>query len=285
MASAEAKIIARRQHDHVRDILQPSRGIRDDMERIGIKPKDHAKENREHIRKVQYEQYLAKEQALAEKSMRPSTPKQYQHVTSAVEAIIQSSPSEDEQARHEFLKAHSRPHSARPQSAGRASPRIKAKPPVPKASEVLHVQRPSSAPRDHIQRNSREASKAPSRAHIQTPPPTTNPKEINPNFGKTPDYIVQRQIAEASEALRKQEEARKRAECPAGMRIVPDAEKNETLAILRENQQNLLRELQTFPLQPTSFGQQQRRAHVEARLRDVEDAIKLYSQKKVFVAL
>lgn len=70
-----------------------------------------------------------------------------------------------------------------------------------------------------------------------------------------------------------------------GMRVLPEEERLETLAILERNRKEVERALQAMPIVIETPSQVRRRDELEKRLREIEDAYKVFSRPKVLVHL
>jgi hypothetical protein len=152
--------------------------------------------------------------------------------------------------------------------------------------------RPSSASKDYIRSNKAEAvahRASPERA-ARNPDETFgdrfehDPYRINPDFGRVPEYIVERQ-REREEARARAEAAAKLAmETPPGMKLMPDEERRATLEALEATQVRLNTELQRLPIVITSYAQRKRKSDLEKELDEVEAGIRLFSRSKVYIA-
>lgn len=69
------------------------------------------------------------------------------------------------------------------------------------------------------------------------------------------------------------------------MRLLPEEERLETLEILRRNREEVERAIQHLPLRTETQGAIRRKDELERRLREVEDAQKIFSRPKVLVHL
>nr|CCA24484.1 conserved hypothetical protein [Albugo laibachii Nc14] len=110
--------------------------------------------------------------------------------------------------------------------------------------------------------------------------------EFKPNvsktFGKIPSYLVRRRL----EWAREDEERRKNQkdpECPPGMIRLEEAERLRTLQLLRNGQATLQKNMTLLPLRLETLGQKQRKSDLEQKLQEIENAISVFDQKKVFV--
>lgn len=70
---------------------------------------------------------------------------------------------------------------------------------------------------------------------------------------------------------------------PPGCKLLPDAERLETLAQLQQRQKELDGLHRKLPLKIETPGQRQRAQELDRELRTVEDGIKAFSRPKVFV--
>eukprot|EP00742_Colponemidia_sp_Colp-10_P003672 GILJ01003908.1.p1 GENE.GILJ01003908.1~~GILJ01003908.1.p1 ORF type:complete len:283 (+),score=55.78 GILJ01003908.1:47-895(+) len=282
MASMEARRIA---HKHtksqVENIFNPVLGIRDEMKRKGIQPKDHQKENVLKMREQQRTNRVKKQ----EESLGDAEPwkmKRFQNVESV---LFSGQPSSNDQApKKPFLKAGDRskaPPTRSPSSTSeeerKPTPRL-IKPAVPKATDLAQL-----APRqdrNYISNNAVEViHQAPSTA---SETPRTATVADNPNFGKVPAYIQERKKAK-EEALSRQRSID--PDCPAGMRLMPEEERQETLQVLEDTREQVSKDLSRMPFVVETPSAVKRKAALETKLKEIEDAIKLFSRKKVYVEL
>ncbi|XP_060574068.1 enkurin domain-containing protein 1-like isoform X2 [Ruditapes philippinarum] len=71
--------------------------------------------------------------------------------------------------------------------------------------------------------------------------------------------------------------------CPEGHRVLPEAERRETLDLLKNKQQELISKLQSLPLRTDTFRMRSCKQELENKLAEMEEAIKIFSRPKVFV--
>ena len=57
----------------------------------------------------------------------------------------------------------------------------------------------------------------------------------------------------------------------------------KTLAVLQENFEKIQAELSAFPLRVETVSRKKRKTELENKLKEMEDAIKLFSRKVVFI--
>mmetsp|Transcript_4237 Transcript_4237/g.5853 ORF Transcript_4237/g.5853 Transcript_4237/m.5853 type:complete len:304 (-) Transcript_4237:125-1036(-) len=117
------------------------------------------------------------------------------------------------------------------------------------------------------------------------PKQTTRKKEESKHeeFGKVPAYLQQRNAE-----WKKQEEERLAnmpdPDCPPGMILMPEAERLETLHTLQENEQEVRNQLDRMPLVVQVPSMVRKQKALEAKLREIEQAKKIFERPKVYIA-
>ncbi|XP_026199954.1 enkurin domain-containing protein 1 [Anabas testudineus] len=249
---------------------------------------DFGKENVRRLREIQ-KRYKEQEAERAQSRPVPVkalwTSSKYQNVSSRLMAQLQvSSPIVKPQCQN-FLKAHSNGGSIAP-------PRPHSKP------STVDVQRPASSKSAHsqdlqlqvqgqtldfIKHNARAAGKtvlrrSQSLTNLRDKPVPSAVK------GQVPQYLEERK-----EQWRKEKEERRRnapdPTIPAGHTLMSETERQETLNSLKETHRSLVTELLSLPLKADNLSVQSRRAYLDSRLSEVEEAIKIFSRDKVYVKI
>ena len=155
-----------------------------------------------------------------------------------------------------------------------ATPR---KAPVPKADEVAKL-----APKREVSFIAKNRAKALTLAPPKKEEPASPTK--HQSYGRVPEYLEQRNLKLALE----KERARRNApdpDCPPGMRQMPEDERRETLAKLLGSQQEVMQHLQNMPFLIETPSQKQRQHMLESKLKDIDNAIKIFDKPKVYVAV
>lgn len=80
------------------------------------------------------------------------------------------------------------------------------------------------------------------------------------------------------------EEQRKKDECPPGMKLVPESDRIATLSELERNKKEIQGTINRMPILCDTMSLQQKKAQLERKLEEIEDAIKIFSRKKVYIA-
>ncbi|XP_031583798.1 enkurin domain-containing protein 1 isoform X2 [Oreochromis aureus] len=243
---------------------------------------DFGKENVRRLREIQKrckEQEAGRAQSRAVPVKALWTTSKYQNVPSKV-----SSPSVKPQCQN-FLKAHSCGGSASPQR------------PQSKTSRVAEQRRASCNSTqdldlqlqvqgqtiDFIKHNARTAGKtvlrrSQSLTNLRDKPVPSAVK------GQVPQYLQERK-----EQWRKEKEERRRnapdPTIPAGHTLMPENKRQETLKSLKETHRSLVTELLSLPLKADNLSIRSRRAQLDCRLSEIEEAIKIFSRDRVFVKI
>lgn len=100
--------------------------------------------------------------------------------------------------------------------------------------------------------------------------------------GQVPQYLEERK-----EQWRREEEERRRnapdPSAPAGHTLMPENERQETLKSLKQAHRSLVTELLSLPLKADNLSVQTRKTHLDCKLSELEEAIKIFSREKVYV--
>ncbi|XP_059379375.1 enkurin domain-containing protein 1 [Carassius carassius] len=194
----------------------------------------------------------------------------YQDVSSRVMAQLQETSPPKKPACQNFLKAHSLCGTGgRPLGPSQAA--------LDSDSE-MHVRGHTV---DFVSHNARAAGKtnlrrSQSLENFRDKPPPSAVK------GKVPQYLEQRKLQ-----WKKEEDERRRntpdPSVPAGHTQMSERERQETLRSLKETHRSLVSELLSLPIKADTLSVRSRRAQLDQRLSEVEEAIKIFSRDKVYV--
>uniref|UniRef100_A0A3P8WU04 Enkurin domain containing 1 n=1 Tax=Cynoglossus semilaevis TaxID=244447 RepID=A0A3P8WU04_CYNSE len=239
------------------------------------KPKvyDFSKENVRRLREIQ-RRYKEQEAHRAQSRPVPvkalwTSPK-YEKVPSRVTAHLQmSSPTVKPQCKG-FLKAHSN-------SGSTSTPRPRSASCVPLEIEGHTI--------DFIRHNARAAGKA----GLRRSQSLTNLRDKPVPSAYDRHQMLQHLLEERKEQWRREaEERRKNAPdptIPSGHTMMSESERQETLKSLKETHRSLVTELLSIPLKADNLSVRSRRAHLDCRLSEIEEAIKIFSRDKVYVKI
>ncbi|XP_029960822.1 enkurin domain-containing protein 1 [Salarias fasciatus] len=245
---------------------------------------DFGKENVRRLREIQKrckEQEAKRAQSHPEPVKALWTSSKYQNVPSRVMAQLQvCSPSVRPQCQN-FLKAHS-------YGVPRQQSRTSSEAPQRRASlsstndQELKLQVQGQAI-DFIKHNARAAGKTVFRRSQSL----TNLKDMpvpSAVIGQVPHYLEERK-----EQWRKEAEERRKNRpdptIPPGHTLMPESERQGTLKTLNEAHRSLVTELLSLPLKADNLSVRSRRAHLDCRLSEIEEAIKIFSRDKVYIKI
>eukprot|EP00238_Polyblepharides_amylifera_P004163 CAMPEP_0196594920 /NCGR_PEP_ID=MMETSP1081-20130531/79661_1 /TAXON_ID=36882 /ORGANISM="Pyramimonas amylifera, Strain CCMP720" /LENGTH=273 /DNA_ID=CAMNT_0041919323 /DNA_START=25 /DNA_END=846 /DNA_ORIENTATION=+ len=108
------------------------------------------------------------------------------------------------------------------------------------------------------------------------------PTKKHGDFGKVPSYLKERKN-ELADVEARRRAAAEAEDVPEGMRLLPDDERLRTLKQLEETKKQVDLDWQKLPFNIETPGQIRHKQSLDTRLKEVEDAIKIFSRKKVFV--
>jgi len=104
------------------------------------------------------------------------------------------------------------------------------------------------------------------------------------DYGKVPDYLIDRKIEMAQEAERRRlAQADASSGIPSGMVVMSEDDRIKTLDILKSNMSVVMNELARFSVVVETISQINRKQALEDRLKQIEDAINVFSRKTVYV--
>lgn len=108
--------------------------------------------------------------------------------------------------------------------------------------------------------------------------------ERHEEFGRVPEYLEERKARWAEE----ESEKRRRMpdpNCPPGMCLMPEAERQSTLQTLQQSKAEALNQLRRMPFVVETPSQKKKQEYLEAKLREIDGAIGIFSKDKVYVAI
>ena len=92
-------------------------------------------------------------------------------------------------------------------------------------------------------------------------------------------------MAEAEESRRRQQNAESDDDGPPaeGMVRMKESERLETLRLLEASEEKARTDLQRLPLSMQGLGAAVKRENLERRLREIDDAKRIFSKEKVYI--
>lgn len=254
-------------------LLNPSQGIRDDMKRKGIKPKDYISQNKKVIDEIESKTQERKEFEELIKNRKLYKMKEFEEVEPRIEKEMDDEKYHPKE-KHEFLKKTEKPLPAPSKPFVRKEER---KPSVPSAVVKKEIPPP---PKDFITVNKSKALKMEPKKF--EPKPLVPPVDPAHQKGQIPDYLIKRKIQQNKDAERRLRNMPD-PDCPPGMVLLPDDERVSTLKTLEETAAQIEESLRRMPLVIETPSMIRRQKELEEKLKETKDAIKIFSQSKVFV--
>lgn len=148
---------------------------------------------------------------------------------------------------------------------------------VPKSQEIAKLN-----PRTNTDFLSRNKIKA------QSMLPPDEKKEIeyvkHRNYGNVPNYIENRK-AQWKEQKDEIERSKPDPNCPKGMKLMPEDERRSTLQVLESSRTEANKQLNNMPFIIETPSARRKVVELEAKLREIENAISLFSKPKVYIAI
>lgn len=214
----------------------------------------------------------------------------YSSIQSKIKEDIEKSPKTPRPHSANFLRAHSRmgppaiPVQNRPCSA--EPPKEKLTIPLASSASDFKLTRHNF---DFIKVNGISAKKA----KIVKSPSLTNLDELKKKQeeelhrykkGVVPNYLVSRK-----EQWKKEEEDRiantPDPAMPPGHKVLPEAERIQTLNLLKEREADLMKKLSALPLRMDTFRLRTEKQQLESQLAEIDEGKKIFSRPKVFVKI
>ncbi|XP_018584241.2 enkurin domain-containing protein 1 isoform X1 [Scleropages formosus] len=242
-------------------------------------PRDYGKENVRRLREIQKR---CREQEAERERTRPLpvkalwTSSKYQNVTSKVMIQLQEANPPKKPECQNFLRAHSG-------SSPTRSLLLQRCPSSQSLNSCDSEMQVCGRTVDFVGLNARAAGKtALRRSRSLQNISREQPKPVCAPRGLVPHYLEKRK-----RQWRQEEEDRRKnmpdPSVPAGHTLVPEKERQEMLQSLKNTQQTLVKELLALPMRTDTLSVRSRRAHLDCRLSELDEAIKVFSRDKVFV--
>ncbi|XP_074647842.1 enkurin domain-containing protein 1-like isoform X2 [Tubulanus polymorphus] len=260
-------------------------------------PKDHIAENVKRMRRVQR---ISRQQQKQQIEDQPKPVKalwkseKYANVPSKVGEEIKKEPNTPRPHSANYLRAHSRagPPSRPPSRGAGVTPRLRlhsaerrSVPTAESAKDVKMFHRDT----DFIKVNGRAAKfydmkRAPSLTALDDLKKKHNDDERLYRRGIVPEYLIHRQKEMADEEQRRIDSIPDPT-IPDGHKVMDEKERVESLELLRKNQEALITQLNMLPITSDTMRVKNKRLDLEAKLSELEEAIRIFSRPKVFVKI
>lgn len=275
----EARKAAKKQFagSGVANAINPVRGYRDALVRKGLTPKDHHKENMEALREAQKFNREIKAEEEEQKDTHAFVMDKFKDVESRIGALKNIEDHQDhfEKTMQKLSDERSKKVFEAEKKPAASQKYTRRFPPLPKdEGKLLHTEG-----RNFIEENAKDAV---------TMPPPEEEEDVSAPFrheyqGKVPDYLEERkmELDLAKEQARQEEEARN---AQTGMTLVSESDRMKTLEVLIANRLKIEEELRRMPLVRDLPSLVEKENLLHAKLKEIEDAIKTFSRKKVYLS-
>ena len=282
----------------IADFISPDNGLRGRMERQGKEPKNHMKDNykllkskQEQNRERRDEEHsnsnkdLYKLSQFRDVGARVFEPIQIKNLSEKHEGVFlvrgaserrrEELAEEGKQRRREIEESlnEAKMYSSHQPS----SPRKRS---IPRVDEI--AEQPIRPPQNFINRNKNEIIKRQSSTERNNNNDEGDQIARHESFGRVPDYLVNRK-QQWQELEDERIRNRPDPNCPKGMMLMPEDERQSTLQTLQDSRSECLRQLERLPFVIETPSAKRRAEELENKLREIEKAIDVFSKPKVFV--
>jgi len=258
----------------VAEFMNPVNGVRDQMRRLGITPKNHAKENKQLIKRLEEKNRQQKLKADYREPLDLST--KFKNIRSKVfTSTTEKAPTHTNYLKKRDIDITSGNIN---EQAPERTPKTKRKAEVPRqtCNSTPPLRKES---RNHVKENMKNIRKL-------TKPKQKPAEEENflhkKSYGKLPAYLVKRRIEMAEQKARKQF-LEEQASLPEGMRLMDEEERLDTLVLLEKNKIEVERKLLQLPLIVETPGMKRKERDLREKILNIEHAIKTFSKPMVYI--
>jgi hypothetical protein len=157
-----------------------------------------------------------------------------------------------------------------------------AKPVTPRKQSIPH-ERAVLAPPSNTDFVSRNKVKAMTMVTLHADDARDRDSAKHEEFGRVPEYLEERKARWAEEEAQRRRNAPD-PNCPPGMCLMPEAERRNTLQVLQQSKEEALAQLRRMPFVVETPSQRKKQEAIEAKLREIDNAIGIFSKEKVYVA-
>ena len=261
------------------------------MQRKGIKPRDHMKENSRNLKAAQRRNQMDREEAARPQKELYKLP-QFKEAQARVFDAPEVSPRKGYQDNY-LARGASEQRRQEQINAGREARRELDRKMRQAREDAVQPPSPrkASVPRDIAppakKNNENFIVKNKIKALTMKGPDQVEDYDVgahHPEYGRVPDYLEERKAQWAAE----DRERRRRApdpEAPPGMCVMPEDERVATLNTLNNSKKECLNQLERMPFVIETPSMRRKQEGLEEKMREIENAIAIFSKRKVFVAI
>lgn len=274
----------------IADFICPDNGVRGAMMRKGIQLKDHMKENVRQLRDVQAQRREQRESNDCQKE--PYKLSQFKNVEARVYDTSKIQPYREPDGN--FLTKGAaelrRSELAHERKVIRDQVEAKIEEARMYSDELPLSPRKASVPKENAHLARRQDKDWVTRnrvsATVMSPPrkeDDDSKMQKHAAYGRVPGYLENRK------ALWNEEKEIKRRslpdpDCPRGMKLMPEDERLSTLEVLENSKAECFKQLGRLPFNVETPSMRKKQEALESKLREIENAINIFSKTKVFIA-
>jgi hypothetical protein len=276
----------------VADVVNPTNGLRGEMMRHGVKPRDHMKENFRNLKAAQRKNIEDKEDA-ARPQKELYKLSQFKDAQSRVYDETDASPRRGSEDREFLARGASEKRREDQAYAGKLARRevdrklreaadLAAQPPSPRKASLHRDIAPTA-----LKTNENFINRNKGNAMVMRAPEAQQREDEGAHhreYGRVPAYLEQRNAEWQEEA----NERRRRApdpSAPPGMCAMPEAERLATLETLESSRKECMYQLERMPFNIETISMKKKQEGLETKMREIENAIGIFSKPKVYVAM
>ncbi|GBG64221.1 hypothetical protein CBR_g40921 [Chara braunii] len=273
-ANKRPKIPAHVDSSQVASLLNPVRGVREEMMRRGIVPRDHQRDIRALIADQSAHNQRMKNGLLLKEQRHPLAEKKALKIPTARGSADGTGTGTGTGTENSSPKE--RPQSLEPPANGNGNDNEKESTGFPRSRSQVSSSSSSSPSSSSKKLASSSAANLSSRDKARARR-DSKPKPMQyihkENYGRVPLYLLKRKEELARDAERRQQEA-EAAKCPPGTVRMPEAERVRALQVLEESKIRLDEEWRKLPLVLETPSQIAAKKDLDFKIEEIERAIK-----------
>eukprot|EP01084_Bolivina_argentea_P252740 424314_1 len=264
---------------------EDSDNYRRQLESKGIKPKNHHKQNLKNISNIQELAKQQKENKIKQANIKPKKAAKYLKIDSKLKQTLSSNPSTSisHDTNTNFIKKNMctiKSQSSLNASMAKNRIHTQRKPAIPKQQKLNTFKHEEVEEKDFVTLNKNKLQDQTIKNANNNAIRFVNKKD----YGKVPDYIIQRKL-EAVELEQKKMEEEEARKIPDGMRIMTEEERSETLKLLQQNKLKLIDSIKMLPLVIETPSMKKYESNLNKQLTEIEKTIIIFQKPTVFVAM
>ncbi|EFC43675.1 predicted protein [Naegleria gruberi] len=278
----------------ISNFLHPVNGYRGVQEKQGIIPKNHMHQNLKALKEKEHENKLKKEKDAIKKE--EFKLQKYKEVESKVKDIKAQDYTPENPVNENYLKSGANRERITEQNIKKKEIAFEVKkekemlanekkPPIPKKEEFNEPVTHRDSKNYIVQNATKDLKSIAKKGEAKVASKAVKEDFEKPeDFGRVPQYIKDRKAIKHEKEQKEKEEQKKKDECPPGMRLVSEEDRLETLTELEKSKREVQGAINKLPMLCDTQFLQQKKNNMERKLQEIDEAIKIFSRKKVYIA-